>query len=129
MLDLFEIARDHVKAWYPQTYLKRFDTATGKEGVYIRPIQGTTVKSYMDGSREVNQPYQIIVRNRSELKAMQACEDIAIRLERTRLNSKNGSYTFLNSFVYAEPQELQLDEKNLFAWVVVMAAYIEIEGD
>ncbi len=129
MIDLFEIARDRVREWYPRTFLKRFDVQTGKDGVCIRPVQGTTVKQYFDGSREITQPYQVIVRDRSELKAMQVCQDIADRLMRERLESANGSYTFLAPMVYAEPQELQLDEKNLYAWVVTMAAHIQTNGE
>ena len=130
MVDLTERAAAAIrKLGWDGVYLKRFDTFTGKEAICVRPVQATVEASYMDGTREMLVPYQIIVRRRSEAEAMRACCDIAEDLEGLYIPSANGSYEFVCGLVYADPAELRLEnETNFYAWACTMAARITVKG-
>ena len=127
MVDLVEVAKRRIEQLgYTGVYLKRFDSFTGKEAICVRPVQPTVLSTYMDGTQEVMQPYQVIVRRRSEAEAMTVCCDIAEKMDAEVLHSENGSYDFNYPTVYVNPAELQLEEENFYAWVVTMAAHITV---
>ena len=124
--DVFKVARDALAAMgYADAHAKRLDAFTGREAVVVRPMQPTVTEHYMDGTQEVVQPYEVVVRRRSSAAAREDCCRIAGLLEDAALPSSDGSYRFTSGYVYLEPQELQLDETQFYAWSVVMAAVIE----
>ncbi|MCH4184015.1 MAG: minor capsid protein [Eggerthellaceae bacterium] len=125
MIDLLENVKDRVRGFgYKDAYLKRFDSFTGREAICISPEQASLIQVYMDGRRELMQPYQIIVRRRSQQEAKQIVCDIATKLEHEVFPSHNGSYEFDGGYVYTDPSELELEETGFYAYVVVMAAQI-----
>lgn len=124
--DVAKVARDRLEAaGYRDAFVKRFDSFTGREAICVRQMQPTVTERYMDGTQEMEQPYEVIVRRRSAADARETCCAIAELLEDASLPSENGSYRFTSGRVYLEPQELELDESGFFAWSVVMAATIE----
>lgn len=129
MIDLHERAKAYLEdEGFEGISLKRLDEFTGKEGTVIRSMPGTVIEEYYDGTLIVDQPYQVIVRRRSEADAMQECSDIAEALEGVTLASADQSYVPYGSDgqrVYTAPQELALDEANFYAWHVRMTARIE----
>ena len=129
MIDLHERVKTYLESkGFTGVSLKRLDSFTGKEGIVIRAMPKTLVESYYDGVRVYDQPYQIIVRRRSEAEAMETCASIADALEGVILQSANGSFVPHGSSgqqVYTAPQELALEEANFYAWHVRMTARIE----
>jgi len=126
-VDLVDRVRDALLLnGHADAHVKRLDSFTGKEGICIRRLPSTTVNRYIDRSRTAEYVYQVVVRRRSERAAMDECCDIADLLDGMRVESGNGSYRFSSQEVYTEPQELELDEANFYAWHVRMVASIEI---
>lgn len=123
-MDLLTQVKEEVESFGYDVSLKRFDTFTGKEGVYLSPVQASLITAYMDGSEERLQPYQIVVRMREAKAASQTCSDIATRLERADFPSKDGSYQWVSGGVYEHPQELELEEAGFYAWVCQMQARV-----
>lgn len=103
---------------------KRFDTLAGREGICIRPLPSTVTQSYYDGTREVDAPFEVIVRRRSEEAAMAECCDIEELLDGMAVPSANGSYRIAGCSVYTASQEMRLDEANYYAWHVRLMAQI-----
>lgn len=105
--------------------LQRLDSFTGQEGVVIRRVIPEVSQRYMDGTRTVGFIAHIIVRNRSERRAMDLCEQIADYLQDRPLPSLDGSYKWTATNIYTEPQELALDEENFYAWDTRIEVVIE----
>lgn len=128
MIDLCErAARLLTEAGLEGVTLKRLDGTTGREGVVVRAMPCTAVESYYDGERTLDAPYEVIVRRRSEERAMEECSLAAEALEGVTLASGNGSYEPVGSDgqqVYTAPQELALDGSGMYAWHVRMHAWI-----
>lgn len=103
---------------------KRFDTLAGKEGVCIRPLPATIKQMYYDGTKEMDYPFQVIVRRRSEEAAMAECCEIEELLDGMTVPSANGSYRIAGCNVYTASQEMKLDEANYYAWHVRFIAEI-----
>ena len=131
MIDLFEGVRDYLKdLGFGDVGVSRLDEAKGREGVVVLPMPRSVAQVYMDMSEEWVQPYQVVVRRRSEAQAMVECSDIADALEHVTIRSRNGSFRPADSQgqqIYTAPQELQLDEEGFYAWHVRMSARIEID--
>lgn len=129
MIDLHERAKAYLEAkGFTGISLKRLDSFTGKEGIVIRAMPKTLVESYYDGTAVYDQPYQIIVRRRSEAEAMETCSSIAETLEGVILASARNEYQPHGTDgqkVYTAPQEMALDEADFYAWHVRMTARIE----
>lgn len=129
MIDLHEQALAYLQGQgFKGLTLKRLDQMTGKEGIVVRPLPGALQEAYYDGTSIVLQPYQIIVRSRSEERAMEQCSAARDALEGVTLCSANGSYQPYGTDgqqVQIAPQELALEESNFYAWHVRMGALIE----
>lgn len=103
---------------------KRFDAFTGKEGSYIYLMPATTAIRYMDGRKDIDQPYTVVVKRRSEQEAMEECQDIEQALDMAVIDSKNGSYRMVVNTVYVGSQEVDLDDANFYAWQASFIAEI-----
>lgn len=129
MIDLVDNVRDFLKdAGYENVTTKRLDETTGREGVVVRRVPYTVSERYYTRTKAINYTYQVIVRQRSEFKAMQMCEEIAQVLEDAYIPSENGSYEFVGQETYTEPQELDLGESGFFVWEVRITAQIYVKG-
>ena len=129
MIDLCErAARLLTESGLEGVSLRRLDEITGKEGIVVRRMPSTVSESYYDGTRVLDAPYEVIVRRRSEERAMEECSLAAEMLEGVTLESSNGSYRPSGTDgqqVYTAPQEMALEEANFYAWHVRMHAAIE----
>ena len=124
MSDLLTQVKAKVESFGYEVSLKRFDTMTGKEGIYLSPVQPTVVEAYMDGSEELLQPYQFVVRNRESQQAADICADIAAQLENESIESLDGSYRWICGDIYEYPQELDFETEGFYVWVCQMQAHI-----
>lgn len=125
MIGLIDVAEKRIRdAGFGKTYFRRLDSSAKREGIVIRVLPATTLGRYFDGSRDVRYYFQIIVKRRSEERAMNECDAIADLLERADLSSEDGSYSVTSCVVDSEPQELELNESNMYAWKVVLMASI-----
>jgi len=125
-MDVCESIQSALKAEKIDASLKRLDSFTGKEGVIIRRVIPEFSGRYMDTTRTVNFIAHIVVRNRSEKAAMELCEWIANFLQDRPLASLDGSYTWSATSIYTEPQEMELDESNFYAWNTRIEVQIEV---
>lgn len=125
MIDLLDVAEKRIReAGYRFTYFRRLDSAAKREGIIIRRLPATVTGRYYDGRKDVRYYFQVIVKRRSEERAMIECESIADLMEIVDLSSANGSYSITSCVVDAEPQELELNESNMYAWKTVLMASI-----
>ena len=124
MIDLVDMARSYLAERGYEAHVKRLDEFTGREGIVLRRIPSTVTERYFDGGEAVSYVYQVIVRRRSERRAMEECSDIAELLKDAWLESGNGSYAFGGQEIYTEPQELALDEAGFYAWEARLVASI-----
>lgn len=125
MIDLVDAVEKAIRdAGYGDTYFRRLDSATRREGIVIRRLPATVTGRYYDGRKDVRYYVQIVVKLRSEERAMGECEAIADLLEHADLSSEAGTYDITSCTVDTEPQELELNEANMHAWKTVIAASI-----
>lgn len=124
MIDLvYRASRFLAESGY-EAHVKRLDEFTGREGIVLRRIPSAVTERYFDGGEAVSYVYQVIVRRRSERRAMEECCDIAELLKDAWLDSENGSYAFEGQEIYTEPQELALEETGFYAWETRIKASI-----
>ena len=103
---------------------KRLDQFTGREGNLVRLMPATVTSRNFDRTRNVRQPFQVIVVRESERVAKEVCEAIAEVLDDVPIESANGSYIAVKTELYTGPEELDLNEQNLYAWHVRFIAEI-----
>lgn len=103
---------------------KRLDEFTGREGNLVRLMQATVEHRNFDRTRDVRQPFQVLVVRESEREAMEVCERIAEVLDDVQIVSGNGSYIAINTELYNGPSEMELDERGLYVWQVRFIAEI-----
>ena len=126
MLDVCEVIRDALEAkGFENVYLKRLGELTGREGIVVRPVSPSVSRRYADRSWSTDFIVNVMCRYRSESEAMAACYAVASAIDSAQLESANGSYKWTSTGVYTEPQELVLDEANMYVWAVQFRVVIE----
>lgn len=126
-IDLVYRVRDFLQAEGYDVSTKRLDALTGKEGNVLRHIQFARTAEYYDGTVEGDVVFQLICRSHEEMKAAQDCCDMAEDIEGMTVTTNNGSFVMDSGGIeiYTEPQELRLDEANMYAWEARFKAHIE----
>lgn len=124
-IDLVDVAAQYLQQHGFETSKRRLDSTTGREGIIVRRISYTVQAAYMDGWEALAYIWQVVVRSRSEDKAMSDCVAITQLLEDAALESQNNSYVFSSQTVYTSPQELRLEEAGFYAWQVRFSTTIE----
>lgn len=126
MNDLVEVVRDAVRALgYSDVSLQRFSVVTASEGVYVRERPASVVTTYMDGTRELSCPIDVMVRSASERAARARSAEIADVLQVADLTSRNGSYELSSHVVSGLPQEIEVDKGGYYTWAVTVTATIQ----
>ena len=126
IVDVCEVIRAVLEAaGYKPVYVKRLDALTGKEGIIVRPSYLQTARRYSDRTYTTDYIANVMCRFHSEQAAMQACYGIRDLLDGAALPSINGSYRWTSTEVYTEPQEIALDEADMFVWSVQLTVRIE----
>jgi hypothetical protein len=124
-IDLVDVAVDFLQSkGYSDTVKRRLDSLTGREGIVVRRQPSTVTNRYQDRGKGISYIYQVVVRRRDEQLAMEQCSAIAALLEEATLESINGTYRFIGSEVYTEPQELELEDDGFYAWEARIEALI-----
>lgn len=123
-LDMLEQVRDYLATLGVKLYLRRRDDGLPKECVMARLLPPSTVARYQNRSRLVEQSYQVIVRAYDPEQAMELCQGIADHLDMRLFKSENGSYRMVSHEIEIDPQEMKIDDANLYAYVVYMKAEI-----
>lgn len=108
--------------------LRKLDQMTGKAGIVVRRIPSAITGRYYDGEREVACVYQVVVRNRSEVRAMQLAAELEDLLDGAEVRSGNGSYEFVAQEVYTPSQSLETGEEGFYAQEFRIRALIETRG-
>ena len=122
--DLLDRICDLLEAHDYPCQKKRLDQFTGREGNLVRLMPATVTSRNFDRTRNVRQPFQVLIVRESEREAMEACERVAEILYDTAIVSFNGSYIAVNTELYNGPSEMELDERNLYVWQVRFIAEI-----
>lgn len=126
-IDVPDMAVEYLRGLgYADTHLKRLDAMTGREGIVVRRIPSTVTAREYGKRQQVSYLYQVIVRNRSERRAMELADELCRALDTAEIESGNGSYEFVAQEVYTPPQELTLDEAGFFAHEFRIRAYIVV---
>lgn len=128
-IDLPDMAARYVEAaGYEGVTLRKLDQMTGKSGIVVRRVPSSLTGRYYDGAREVAYVYQVVVRQRSEVRAMQLAAELADLLDGAEIRSGNGSYEFVAQEVYTLPQSLEAGEEGFYAQEFRLKALIETRG-
>ena len=123
-VDICERARDAlVAAGAGKVLVRRLDGLSGREGVVVRPMPGTVVSSYYDGSRDVVLRFQVVVKRRSPVEAMDWCDAAVAAILGADLSSANGSYDLAGpAWVEEDAQEVALGDDEMHVWAVRFGA-------
>lgn len=123
-LDLVDRIVDYLKEEGFPCSKKRFDSFTGKQGTYLYLKPATASIRYMSGQKDIDQPYAVVVKRRSEQEAMEICQEIEDCLDMAIIDSANGSYRMVANSVYVGSQEIDLLDEGFYAWEVSFIAEI-----
>lgn len=128
-IDLPDMAARYIEAaGYEGVTLRKLDAMTGKSGIVLRRVPSAVTGRYYDGARSTAYVYQVVVRNRSEVRAMQLAAELADLLDGAEVKSGNGSYEFVAQEVYTLPQSLEAGEEGFYAQEFRLKALIETRG-
>lgn len=114
------------RAGYENVYLKKLDELTGKTGIVVRRMPSAVTGRDYSGSVSLAFVYQVVVRLKSEVAAMQTASELCQLLDMADIPSGNGSYQFVAQEVYTTPQPLETGEKGFYAQEFRIKALIEI---
>ena len=126
-IDLVYRARDYLRTRGISCYTKRLDSFVGKEGNVLRPVEFIITEEYYNGEYEGEYIFQAFCRSRSEEEAATQAGEIADELEGVVLTTANGSFIMDSGGIeiYAEPQELVLDEADMYCWEARFLAHVQ----
>ena len=126
IVDVCEVVKAAIEAeGYRNVYVKRLDELTGKEGIVVRPSALLTARRYSNRTWTTDYIVNVMCRYRSEHEAMQTCFGLRDLLDGAALARINGSYRWTSTEVYTEPQEIALDEADMYVWSVQLTVRIE----
>lgn len=126
-IDLPDMAARYIqRAGYEGVTLRKLDEMTGKTGIVVRRIPSAITGRDYSGSVSLAFVYQVVVRLRSEVAAMQTAAELCELLDMAEIPSGNGSYQFVAQEVYTTPQSLETGESGYHAQEFRIKALIEI---
>lgn len=126
-IDLVDEACSFIVSKGYDAKVRRLDSMTGKEGIVVRRVPSTVVGEYRDRSKSVAYLWQVIIRRRSEKRALEEADALCKLLDENPIQSGNGSYQIVAQEVYTLPQELALEDSGFYAQEFRIRSYIEIE--
>lgn len=123
--DLIDRIQDYLAAGGFKVSKKPFDAFTGIEGAYMFLMPATQLSRNFDRTRNMAQPFQIVVKRIDEQEALETCQEIEEYLDDAFIPSENGSYRMVNTEVYTPTQLIDLqDSKIPYAYMVRMVSEI-----
>ena len=118
-LDLMDRCKDALESQgFPCVLLRPL--VKNEEGVSLRRDPSTTVKSYMDGTKDVQFILSIYARYKDEGMAADTCDLASITLQRADLASINGSYDVSSVREYSGVRQAEVPTGELNTYVVGM---------
>lgn len=122
-IDILRRARDVLTATGFEVVRLR-PLPAGEEGVVIRPVPPTTVKTYMDGTQQVAYLMDVYCRFEGEDRAIDAAYVASQALQADGLPSANGSYQCSGVTEYSGAVMAEEPRGDLFTYSVGMRADI-----
>lgn len=97
------------------------------ESISVSQMQGGDERRFFNGARDKNMNIQIAIKGKNSSNCYDNLSNIAYSLSNSTINSKNGSYEFLDMNYNGEVSLISQDEDKYFIYAVNMIASLHIK--